>query len=147
MGWNKPKWDNIDDLNRQIDAYFKHCKDTRTVRELKNGDIRLRQETPTMCGLANWLNVNKSTIYNYLANDGDTRGHSEEAYNAIVETLSRAQQQIEQGLVDRSLDGDCDSRIGGMLLTAFGYNDNEKQPTAITVSIAGMPDAVQDWAK
>lgn len=147
MAWNKPAWSNVDDLKKQIDNYFKHCSETRTVRELKNGDIRLRQESPSMVGLANWLNVSKQCIYNYLSEDGDTRGHSEETYRAIVDVLSCAKQRIEQGILDRTTDGDCDPRIGQMILTHFGYDSTQKEPTAITVTVAGLSDQAKEWSK
>jgi len=147
MAWNKPIWSNVDKLSKDIDDYFKHCEDSKSIRELKNGDLRIRQESPTMVGLANWLDVDKSTIYYYLNGERGKEVHSEETYNAIVATLSRAKQRIEKGLIQRSLDGDCDPRIGGMLLTSFGYNDGEKQPTAVTVTIAGLPDQAKEWSK
>ena len=100
-----------------------------------------------MVGLANWLNVSKATLYNYLSEDGDTRGHSEEAYKAIMDVLSQAKQRIEQGILDRTTDGDCDPRIGQMILTHFGYDSAQKEPTAITVTIAGMPDQAAEWSK
>lgn len=147
MAWNKPKWDNCDKLDKDIDAYFRHCAETRSVRELKNGDIRLRQESPSMVGLANWLDVDKSTIYRYIDDSEDTHGHSVETYTAIRNILMRAKQRIEQGILDRTTDGDCDPRIGQMILSHFGYDTKGAEPTAITVTIAGMGDQAVDWAK
>ena len=100
-----------------------------------------------MVGLANWLNVSKATIYNYLSDDGDTRGHSEEAYKAIMDILSQAKQRIEQGILDRTTDGDCDPRIGQMILTHFGYDSGRNEPTAVTVTVAGLPDQAKEWSK
>ena len=147
MAWNKPQWSNVDDLKRDIDKYFRHCRDTRSVRELKNGDIRLRQESPTMIGLANWLGVSKQTIYNYLNDDGNTQGHSEETYRAIFDVLSQAKARIEQGILDRTIDGDTDPRIGQMILSHFGYDTGKNEPTAITVTVAGLPEQVSEWSK
>ena len=151
MAWNQPKWsDNLPQLEKDIEAYFKHCSESREIRQLKNGDIRLRQESPSMVGLANWLDVDKSTIYRYINSDEyglGTHGHSEDIYTAIRNILTRAKQRIEQSVLDRTTDGDCDPRIGQMILSHFGYDTGKNEPTAVTVTIAGLPEQASEWAK
>lgn len=100
-----------------------------------------------MVGLANWLDVDKATIYRYLDENEGTHGHSDDTYNAIRNILMRAKQRIEQGILDRTTDGDCDPRIGQMILTHFGYDSAQKEPTAITVTVAGLSDQAKEWSK
>ena len=150
MAWNKPKWDNCDKLQKDIDAYFRHCEESKSIRELKNGDLRIRQESPSIVGLANWLNVDKSTIYRYLNREDEvlkTHGHNENTYNLICDILTQAKQRIEKAILDRTTDGDCDPRIGQMILTHFGYDSAQKEPTAITVTVAGLSDQAKEWSK
>lgn len=61
----KPCFTDPVDLQQKVDAYFEHCENSRTERELKNGDIRVRQESPSMIGLAVWLHCSTDTINSY----------------------------------------------------------------------------------
>lgn len=46
-------------IEQMVENYFEHCENTKEVRELKNGDTRIRQEQPSMIGLAVWLDVSR----------------------------------------------------------------------------------------
>lgn len=128
-----------DELQREIDAYFKHCEDSRKEYDLKNGDIKVRQEYPSMAGLSLWLDVDRKTLYNYMEEE-HTPGMEEDSRQRIIHTLSRAREHIKQSLVQASILGDADSRISGMLLTAMGETTPESS-TTVNVIIQGDSDA------
>ena len=134
-----PVFKDPDELQKKVDAYFKHCEDSRTVYELKSGDIKVRQEYPSMAGLSLWLDVDRKTLYNYMEEDYQN-GNSEECNKRIFHTLLRAREKIKQSLVQASIMGDADSRISGMLLTAMGETTPEVQAT-VNVVIQGDSDA------
>jgi hypothetical protein len=128
-----------DELKRKIDAYFKHCEESKKVYDLKNGDIKVRQEYPSMAGLSLWLDVDRKTLYNYMEEE-HTPGMDDDCKQKIIHTLSRAREKIKQSLVQASILGDADSRISGMLLTAMGETTPEVQNT-VNVIIQGDSDA------
>ena len=53
---------NPETIEQQVQDYFKHCEESVEIRELKNGDKRIRKESPSIIGLAVWLDVDKGTI-------------------------------------------------------------------------------------
>ena len=132
-------FDNPEELRKQIDAYFKHCEDSKKVYELKNGDIKIRQEFPSMAGLTVWLGCSRDTLYSYInldekvSQDGDIT-------KQISDTIISARERIKKSLVQCSMSGDADSRIAGMLLTAMGETQPEIQAT-VNVVIQGDSDA------
>lgn len=128
-----------DKLQREIDAYFKHCEESKRVYDLKNGDIKVRQEYPSMAGLSLWLDVDRKTLYNYMEEE-HTPGMEDDCKQKIIHTLSRAREHIKQSLVQASILGDADSRISGMLLTAMGETTPESN-TTVNVIIQGDSDA------
>jgi hypothetical protein len=123
----------------KIDAYFKHCEESKAIYELKNGDIKVRQEYPSMAGLSLWLDVDRKTLYNYMEEE-HTPGMEDDSRQRIIHTLSRAREHIKQSLVQASILGDADSRISGMLLTAMGETTPESS-TTVNVIIQGDSDA------
>lgn len=129
------------ELQEKINAYFKHCEESKKVYDLKNGDIKVRQEYPSMAGLSLWLDVDRSTLYNYMNEEYNANdGIGEECNKQIIHTLLRAREHIKQSLVQASILGDADSRIAGMLLTAMGETQPEVQNT-VNVIIQGDSDA------
>lgn len=128
-----------DELQEKVDAYFKHCEESKKVYDLKNGDIKVRQEYPSMAGLSLWLDVDRKTLYNFMDED-HLPNMSDECSKRIIHTLSRAREKIKQSLVQASILGDADSRISGMLLTAMGETTPEVQNT-VNVIIQGDSDA------
>ena len=127
------------DLQQKVDAYFQHCEDSKTVYELKNGDIKIRQEFPTMTGLAVWLNCRRETLYSYINGDEKT-GNSEEVNTAITNTLIYARNKIAAGLSQVSMSGDADPKIAGLLLNAMNETTPEAS-TTVNVIIQGDSDA------
>lgn len=130
---------DADELQRKVDAYFEHCKQSEKVYELKNGDIKIRKEFPTMAGLSVWLNVNRDTLYSYMNGEAVNK-NGEEVNNRISDTLSHARNRIIQELVQSSMAGDADSRIAGLLLSAMGETQPEGQ-TTVNVIIRGDSEA------
>jgi len=132
--FNDPK-----ELQEKIDAYFKHCEESKAIYELKNGDIKVRQEYPSMAGLSLWLDVDRKTLYNYM-DEGYNTAVSDECNKQIIHTLLRAREHIKQSLIQASIMGDADSRISGLLLNAMGETTPESS-TTVNVIIQGDSDA------
>ena len=127
------------ELQDKIDAYFQHCEDSKKVYELRNGDIKIRQEFPSMAGLTVWLGCSRDTLYSYI-NLEDKASQDEEVTKQISDTLLNARERIKKSLVQASMSGDADSRIAGMLLTAMGETAPESS-TTVNVVIQGDSDA------
>ena len=128
-----------EEVQRKVDEYFAQCEASKTVYELKNGDVKIRQQFPTMAGLAVFLNVDRDTLKSYI-NMEEKRTLSADALKAISATLTDARERIKLTLMQASLSGDADSRIAGMLLTAMGETTPEVQNT-VNVIIQGDSDA------
>lgn len=135
-------------LEQRIESYFQECEASREVRNLKSGDIRVRQKMPTMVGLAVHLGIDKSTLYAYLNNErADTGCLGEKEHKAIQDTLARARTRIELALLERAADGDCDSRTAAILLGSYGYAAKVEQTTKATVVVEGATSKdVEDWS-
>lgn len=141
---------NPETIEKQVREYFKHCDESVEVRELKNGDKRIRKESPSIIGLAVWLDVDKGTIYNLMDKDyiETVTVYSDEDKKLIFNTLSRARERIEQSLLQRAIDGDCDTRIASLLLSTYGYTQKVDAGGAITVRIDGATgDDAGDWSR
>ena len=48
--YNETSFSDPKELKQKVDAYFDHCKNSKQIYELKNGDIKIRQQFPTMPG-------------------------------------------------------------------------------------------------
>lgn len=129
------------ELEKKVREYFDRCKSSQKIYELKNGDIKIRQEFPTMSGLASHLGVSRDTLYSYL--NGEPQKEmwcSEDELKLISDTLSHARQDVATALAQASLSGDADAKIAAMLLTAMGETNNESSPT-VNIVIQGDADA------
>lgn len=129
-----------DELKLKVSAYFNRCSQSKRELQLKNGDIKIRQEFPTMSGLASFLGVNRDTLYSYI--NGESKGDqlSDSELKLISDTLSQARQDIATSLAQASLSGDADAKIAAMLLTAMGETNNDSSPT-VNIIIQGDADA------
>ena len=139
MNTKPTSFDNPEELQERVDAYFQHCEDSKTVRELKNGDIKIRQEFPSMVGLARWLGVHKDTLSSYILGE-DKVSLDDDTNKRISATLIGARDEIKRNYIQSSMSGDADSRIAGMLLTAMGETTPESS-TTVNVIIQGDSDA------
>ena len=144
----KPCFTDPVDLQQKVDAYFEHCEESRTERELKNGDIRVRQESPSMIGLAVWLHCSTDTINSYIRHeDKSSQIPDEDIYNNISATLSRARDRCAASLAQRATDGDCDSRTAALLLNSYGVVPKAEVNARTTIVIEGASAAdVDEWA-
>ena len=139
MNTKPTSFDDPEELQERVDAYFQHCEDSKTVRELKNGDIKIRQEFPSMVGLARWLGVHKDTLSSYILGE-DKVSLDDDTNKRISATLIGARDEIKRNYIQSSMSGDADSRIAGMLLTAMGETTPETS-TTVNVIIQGDSDA------
>ena len=143
----KPCFTDPDDLALRVDEYFQHCEDSRSERTLKNGDIRVRQESPSMIGLAVWLGCSTETLNSYIRGDDKSKQIPVDIYNNISATLTRARDRCAASLAQRATDGDCDSRVAALLLNSYGVVPKAEINTRTTVIIEGASDAdVDEWA-
>ncbi len=135
------------DLENKVNAYFQHCEDSRTERKLNNGDVRVRQESPSMLGLAVWLGCSAETLHSYIRGDDKSKQIPVDIYNNISATLTRARDRCAASLAQRATDGDCDSRTAALLLNSYGVVPKAEVNARTTIVIEGASAAdVDDWA-
>lgn len=139
MKTNDTCFKDPDDLQEKVDAYFKHCEDSKKIYKLKNGDIKIRQEFPSMVGLALWLGVHKDTLSSYILGE-DKVSLDEDTNKRISATLIRARDAIKRSYIQSSMSGDADPKIAGLLLNAMGETTPETN-TTVNVIIQGDSDA------
>lgn len=136
---------NPDDLEQKVDLYLKHCEATKQKLDLKNGDKKIRQELPTMIGLANWLGVSRDTLYSYMNRESKT-GISDEYIERFSDTLSRARGRMEEALLNAALCGDVEPKAAGLVLYSYGYTAKDAENPVLTVRIATDKDQdVKAW--
>ena len=78
---------------------------------------------PTVVGLASYMGIGKSTIYDWLkyAKEAE-KGHYLHSFSDIVMEISEKQEQI---LVNKGLQGEFQSKIAGMMLSKHGYFESK----------------------
>lgn len=147
------------ELAAKVEAYFKKCDDSKEVRELKNGDIRVRQEIPSFVGLAVFLGIAKSTLQLYdkgeydltneqlkeIAKKHKVKAEDIQNYSAI---LSRARDRFELAVLQVGSNGDCDSRVIQARLAGYGYSNKVEvdSKSSLTVSWEGVDlDSIRAW--
>lgn len=128
------------ELEKKVQAYFDRCSKSKRELQLKNGDIKIRQEFPTMSGLASFLGVSRDTLYSFINGEDKEMWVSADELKLISDTLSRARQDIATNLAQASLSGDAEAKIAAMLLTAMGEAQNDSSPT-VNIIIQGDADA------
>ena len=145
----KPTFTSAAELEQRIDAYFDHCAATRTERALKSGDVRIRQEWPTMIGLARWLGIGKTTLYRYLdgtALSADSKVPDEEQQR-IRHAIAGARDRVEAELLQAAAEGSVEPRTAQLLLHSFGYDKPPETEAAVTVRIAGNDGNAKNWSE
>lgn len=135
-------------LNERIAEYFAKCEASKREITLKSNDVRIRQELPSMVGLAVFLDIPKSTLYDYLEGKYDDRTEADtELYSDI---LARARDRIELVTLDAACNGDTDSRITLAKLAKFGYSTKVETESKATLTVqwegADMAE-VNKWGK
>lgn len=138
--YHEPCFSDPKDLQEKVDAYFQHCEETKKVYELKNGDVKIRQEFPTMTGLAVWLRCSRDTLYAYINQEPQEDSLDSSTIKQLSDTLSYARNKIAMSLSQTSMSGDADPKIAGLLLNAMGETTPETN-TTVNVIIQGDSDA------
>ena len=139
------KFQDQEKLQEQIDAYFDHCESTREVYHLKNGDIKIRQEYPSMVGLALWLHCSPDTLYSYINKESKV-SISEEMLNSISDTLARAQSRITLITLNAAAVGDYEQRTAQLVLSK--YLGTSATDATVTIKVEGAnADDVAAWSK
>ena len=134
-------------LRQDVDAYFAHCESTKNPRELKNGDVHIRQEYPTIVGLALWLNTHTNTIKRLIDDTDDTQPMDSgliDAQNQARAILAYARQRIEQVMVQATLAGDAQDRLAAAMLARMGVIGEDKTSVSLEIKVAGMSSAEID---
>ena len=153
-----------EELAQKVDEYFAKCEASKQARELKSGDVRIRQELPSFVGLAVHLGVAKSTMQLYAdgkydmpcsstGNSDNTAGNGSnssddiQSYSAI---LARARDRIELETLNAASNGDTDSRITLARLAKFGYSTKveTESKAELTVKWEGVDTSdIEVWGK
>lgn len=134
-------------LRQDVDAYFQHCEDSKNPRELKNGDVHIRQEYPTVVGLALWLKTHRNTITRLIDDNDDTEPIDSSLIDAQKQArgiLADARTRIEQTLVQATLNGDAQDRLAAAMLARMGVIGEDKANISLEIKVAGMSSAEID---
>lgn len=140
------KYTDPEQLERDVQAYFEFVESPENRKEypLKNGGTLIRYNTtPSMIGLAVWLDIAKPTLYTMLNGEG-MEMLDDSTKKAMIDTLSRARERIEQATLDRAQSGDFQPKIAAMVLTAMGY-ERPADDRAVVVKIQGA--GTDEWSK
>lgn len=100
----------------------------------KDGYLTADEVIPTIAGLAVYLGVSRSTLYEYKKLD-----------NEFSDTLEMILQNQERLLINRSLTGDFNATIAKLMLANHGYND--KQEVTNTTSLNMTNQEFEEIAK
>lgn len=156
---SKRAFTNPEELSKLVDKYFDQCAATRDTRQLKSGDIRVRQNLPSIVGLAVYLGIAKSTLLLYAEgkydNDNNTansnnNGNGCEDIQNYSTILARARDRIELETLNAASNGDTDSRITLARLAKFGYSTKIEQDTKteLTVKWEGVDTSdIEAWGR
>ena len=138
-------------LRQDVEAYFKHCEDSKNPLQLKNGDIHIRQEYPTIVGLAIWLKTHRNTITRLIDESDNTEPLEDWLKDAQIEArgiLIDAKHQIEQAMVQATLNGDAQDRLAAAMLARMGVIGEDKTNINLQISVAGASTSdVDEWSK
>ena len=130
-----------------IKAYFAYCDSSRDERELKNGDLRVREITPSILGLSQWLHVHRNTL-NRLIDDPDNQVVDVDAQKQVSDILAYAKQEMILRLTARSINGDADDRVSQAMLARYGEIGEDKTNINLQISVAGADsNDVDSWSR
>lgn len=114
------KYEDIDKLKKDIEAYFAKC-DARTKTII--GKDGMPFETPwpipyTIEGLAVALDTNRQTLLNYASRE------------PFFDVISRAKAKIQANKVEGGLDGSYNPKMATfMLINNYAYSESAKPET------------------
>lgn len=124
----KPKqWDTSEDLQKDIDKYFKECNERIVeVYDKKQQEvIKIKKPIPyTIEGLCDVLECCRDTLLNYEKQKG---------YEEYFDTIKKAKNKIQRNKVERGLDGESNPAV-----TIFDLKNNhnykDKTESQVTVN-------------
>lgn len=137
----------------EVKAYFDYCESTRDERELKNQDIRIREVTPSILGLSQWLHCHRNTLNRLMEDNEDNIQYSldnslRDAQRAASDILAYVKQEIVLRLSTRALNGDAEDRVSQAMLARYGEIGEDKQQLGISITVSGASGAdVESWSK
>ena len=158
---SKRAFTSPEELSKLVDEYFDQCAATRDTRQLKSGDIRVRQNLPSIVGLAVYLGIAKSTLLLYAdgkydmpcsstGNSDNTADNGSADIQSYSTVLARARDRIELETLNAASNGDTDSRITLARLAKFGYSTKveTESKTELTVKWEGVDTSdIEVWGK
>jgi hypothetical protein len=100
------------------------------AKEYVNGGYMADELVPTIAGLADYIDIRKSTVYEWAKENSD--------FSDFLEAIMRKQ---EKGLLKGGMTGDYNSTITKLMLTKHGYSD--KQETELS-GPGGNPIQIQE---
>lgn len=132
-----PKFTDPEELEKQIEAYFKDCDQGREVEELtKRGElVKYNKKRPyTIEGMADWLKISPETIRNYGKTD------------RFFWIISRAKNKIHQSWVEMGLTDNYNSKITALCLAANNpaYRINQENTLKVSLSIEDAIKQIQE---
>ena len=137
-------------LLEDIKAYFESCDKSRDERELKNGDLRVREITPSVLGLAQHLHCHLTTL-NRLLDEQDIQPNDKQlsdAQNAVCDILTYARQEMDLRLVTRAANSDANDKVSAAILARRGLIGEDKTNINLQISVAGASTSdVDEWSK
>ena len=138
-------------LLEDIKAYFESCDKSRDERELKNGDLRVREVTPSVLGLAQYLHCHRTTINRLMDEDDNTQPIDSELSDAQIEArdiLTYAKQEMILRLVTRAANSDANDKVSQAMLARYGEIGEDKTNINLQISVAGASTSdVDEWSK
>lgn len=148
-GGEKPMrkaFNSPEELAQKIDGYFAHCAASKDIRELKSGDIRVRQEIPSMVGLAVFLGIGKSTLYDYAEGkyDKQTGEQADKHTDSYSEVIACARDRIEIATLQAASNGDMDGRVALARLAKFGYSPKVETESKAVLSVQWEGASIDD---
>lgn len=126
---------------KKAKKYLDLCKDEETIKAIGEKEVfRLKVKLPSIEGLARFLSVARSTIYEW------EKEHEE--FSDILEDVKTEQ---AERLINNGLSGDYNSTIAKLILTKHDYSDKSetditskgKQLESTVIQII-KPDAVEN---
>ena len=90
----------------------------------------LGESVPSIAGLSNYIDVNRSTARDW--------GNNNPAFSTIVERILEKQ---ELKLLSNGLTGDYNASIAKLMLTKHGYTDKVETDNHTTIDLSGFSDS------
>ncbi len=113
-------------LNRELvdkaDTYLDTCKDY--IHETDKGTLAyVDVKLPTVVSLAIYLNIMKSTVYEWISQDVSLIENEEtkQLIRDFSDIVKEVEQKQEERLISGSLGGKYNPKIAGMMMSKHGY--------------------------